>query len=635
MKYKIFTLLILASLSILSACVRDTIKIEDDEHTRDTEGEMMYLNLSLGSVDKFVATRADDAYDEDDFVPDYGKGYENETTILNGTIYLFEGTGDEDAICVSKGAIDMNELETPELESSGYFSTKDIQVRNLKLDNFFYNSDKDYYVLAVLNENDDFVPPRVNEYFKTWATTAQNGSMTIDEPIPGTTNRFTYYPTMINATGMAAHQQGEEFKPVTLVKVADGDISRQPHDEDYEAATKIYVQRNVARVCFCVNNNISGTDRMVKTGSDFKVQVNTIKWALDNVNLWSYPVMNVDGMEWEKNYFHSGFGTTNGENYDRVMWGIDPNYSDDDYATKPLLTDHFYKFQMNEYGRKYDTGQAAYCLENTFDIDNMLRGQSTRLVIRCRWAFDALNSEEQLISTFPEDCNFTTPGNFYSANSENTLFFKVDSEDDILCAKHLTEKLTAAYKEIEGHEDDELSFVWLSPSKGVPMNSDSDTKVVYTHMDAGYWPLNKLIAVYDGDSAISDEDFDTIAEALGLEDADTAKIGLYVGCFMYYQVFIPHFLESIFEDVKWNPIEDVTSKEDGTHIADYDEKHLGRYGVVRNNAYTVILDKIENLGSPSIPEYADDDTDDMPETDKLVVEIRVNAWVKKKIPVDF
>lgn len=192
------------------------------------------------------------------------------------------------------------------------FTTDEIPVRNIELGDFQYESGKKYFALVILNANDTreeddryktesvdytpFVYPKVgeNEKFKTWATTAQSCSMTIQKenistPIPK--NFAAHYPTMTNATGMTGSVSGKYFRPVTLVQISNDDLTTTKVDNSYDSKTLIYLHRNVARVILQPKIKDGGNDiffddkKVTITDPDSKdewtAKVNISNWCLD------------------------------------------------------------------------------------------------------------------------------------------------------------------------------------------------------------------------------------------------------------------------------------------------------------------------------------------------------------------
>lgn len=561
-----------------------------------TEGPF-YLNFNVYGSER--ATKAS-SYTYDDL----------ENMVVNGKIYVFEESTDnkeENAVCITWGNLG------PANTSDGTgVVVKTVEYRNIELKDFEYDASKTYYALAVLNYNDDFIPPYIGDTFEGWANRAQTSNMlilanTVDE----TKDKSPHYKyiTMVNATGQANHTSGD-FTPVTLVKIDKGDIKRGEFDSSHECKTTIFVQRNVAKV-LVVNKNgtdLPSTDKMVPIGP-YRVQMNISNWYLDVTNLSTYPVQKIGALTWEKTHFHTGI-----PQYDQICWAIDPNYSD---LTKSKQNGDF---SFSQLPWSNGIGQPMYCLENTFDIDNMLQGQTTRAVVRCQmewWGNErggGRNTEIRLPEGYiNSDSKETNTGNNFSEG-----YFTIGKGDDMTLwdFKHIEEKLNNI-----GRTWDENFQVSLKESLKMPQPNPS------TDGGGGYYTLQNLIDVSPVSAVSSQDRWNELAAALGLADADSDLIAYYFNCWTYYVVRIRHFSDS--QGVKWN--EDTKLRErDGEKVAKYEPFHLGRYGVLRNNEYTITINSVQGLGSPEpFPEITDDDTDDMPDEYKMNVSINIKNWNKR------
>lgn len=612
---------------------KDSSSVTDDSH----QGEYLYLNLNLGSASQ-GDTRAD--------LFETNKGFPHENTVKKGRIYVFFGTDENDAVCVSYGEIDMAKSDTLILDNNQF--SRGLRLRNIKLNYFSYLPDKTYFALAILNANDDFVFPNNenNQKFSDWAKPAlgYTSNMLIEDgtyinpDIPESTKQYKrYFPTMTNATGQTGYVSTMTFKPTTLVKIDPRDISKSEFPESYQPYTTIYVQRNVARVLVQprLNNNGGNSlvyeDKKVGIGNPdnpdeyWEAEVNMANWCLDVTNTKTYPVMKIDDVPYhrknsnQEQFFHIG-----DTEFERVNWAKDPNYnikfpSQDNFTRAKLGNDAW-----------TDIRNPLYCLENTFNPDCMLQGQTTRIIIRGRWACEEIHKNTgELFGSLPGgptgDCfnsinALNNPGG--GPNSNKVGFYMTSKGDKVWCRTHIEKALEEKAQEIYG-EGTSLIFSW------------------HRYTSGGYLTLNQLfdkieITTVDGSlkstRPLTTEDYNQLAPAVDLKDATTDKMSYYFNCVMFYTLRIPHFKES---DVPWDKFNEITTKNDGTRIAAYQDKHLGRYGVVRNNSYVISVTSIHRMGTPTIPDIINDDTDDMPEPLLMNVDVKVQSWAKHDISFSF
>lgn len=92
----------------------------------------------------------------------------------------------------------------------------------------------------------------------------------------------------------------------------------------------------------------------------------------------------------------------------------------------------------------------------------------------------------------------------------------------------------------------------------------------------------------------------------------------------YYEIFIRHFTD---EEGGYAPADGPWVKE-----GDYTEAQLGRYGVVRNNWYTVTINSIKQPGEPTIPVDPDEPVDT--QTAYINCSIDISAWAKREHDID-
>ena len=96
------------------------------------------------------------------------------------------------------------------------------------------------------------------------------------------------------------------------------------------------------------------------------------------------------------------------------------------------------------------------------------------------------------------------------------------------------------------------------------------------------------------------------------------------GVTYYYTTIIEHF------GAVQTPVASTTTI---SLVTDYNEaKHLGRYGMVRNNWYELQINSVSGPGEPEIPEIPSEPVD---ETNSYInCEINVLSWAKRQQGVD-
>ena len=127
--------------------------------------------------------------------------------------------------------------------------------------------------------------------------------------------------------------------------------------------------------------------------------------------------------------------------------------------------------------------------------------------------------------------------------------------------------------------------------------------------------MNSLLqkVVNDTPTDLTDSEIETIWNKFG-------KIRYYKNGDNYYKTtLIRHFQES--DGVTYEPNE-----------GEYQEKHLGRYGVVRNNWYELKIKSISGPGEPEVDNPGEEIDDD--EEGYINCQINVLSWAKRQQDVD-
>lgn len=111
----------------------------------------------------------------------------------------------------------------------------------------------------------------------------------------------------------------------------------------------------------------------------------------------------------------------------------------------------------------------------------------------------------------------------------------------------------------------------------------------------------------------SDLTMEALAKAFGAKDADAAVIAVYENGLCYYPIRLRHFNDT---QTPWENNEDYT-----------EARHLGRYGVVRNNWYQVTINAVSGPGLPDVPP-----TPPTPDDEKkyyMNASIKILSWAKR------
>lgn len=501
---------------------------------------------------------------------EFNGGTADEYEVKNGTILIFDASTDKFVTSANLG--NMNPW-TADTDDNGVTTAA---IATVKLTGV--STTGSYKALVLLNNNTGTADQKVS--------LPANTEMTYAEWSKTDTNAKADKYLSTDGIFMAnAPEYSATSDPKTLVPVVHVCASRE--QAEAMGATTVYVERGLAKVTmknFDTNYPISG-------GTYDGGNVTIEKWQLDVTNKSTFPVHQTGdlkdkwGQIWSTEYFYDNTSSA----FKRVYWGTDPNYSTDKYfkgdntvspekSALDCCKDAFNLISNAEVVGLPGDDKPQYCLENTFNLDNMKQGQTTRVVFKAKF--------------IPKGC--TAAETFYKIGNNTAIWKKADLEKQILAVAttvmNLTSAETADYK-----VDFDATANNISGEAGLHMITADN--IVYTGSGSSKVP-----------AALA-----AINTKLGL--TEDAGISTYLDGVAYYIARIKHFNTK----TPWNPGEAY-----GTEYG----KYLGRYGVLRNNWYELSVSKISGLGYPDVPTVKPEIPDD--ENDQYInVEVKILDWAKR------
>ncbi len=420
--------------------------------------------------------------------------------------------------------------------------------------------------------------------------------------------KFSEWNAAANAKDIANYTNGfymanaplfNKNNVTTLVAIDKDKIYPTEEQAAKSAATDIYVERGLAKVTLKTGTAAGKTDdNYTVTGVTYKGDIVTIKnWALDVTNTKTFPIHNVDGLSDDYTNIWSNTDTPTGSNgattlrfvdnkdskAKRVYWGKDPNY-DNKEADKTALNAEFNNVANKDVTAEPTT--SLYCLENTFNLANMMQGQTTRVVFKATYKPASLPEGE-------------------------TTFYKIGKNTAIWSKDNLeTEIKTAVASVFPGVKTDNISV-----KLDAEQNNITAAGTHYIKAD------NITVKTSETEIAtITPENITAINTQLGLKEADKVGISTYASGESYYIARIKHFGD------------DLTKWESGLY-GEKNLEYLGRYGVLRNNWYELTVQSVSGPGYPSVPDVKPNTPDD--EDDKYInVSVKILDWAKRSQNVD-
>ncbi len=517
-------------------------------------------------------------------------GTASEYTVNDATLVIFEkGTETSEKNFKFVETVPLGNLEpwknvTPANKGITTEATITAQLTSAKVD----ETGGKYYALVILNNetatgNKITLPSESKETYGTWNVATNTTNIT----------DYTKGFYMANAPQFTA----ANVEPTTLVKIEG--IYRTKEEAQSKPATTVHVERGLAKVTVSSNSttNYFGDTGANASGANYSNdKIKITEWALDVTNKTSFPVHVTEGLSndytdvWKNELNKSDRFVSASTSFKRVYWGVDPNYKNTDLNDPTKEADRTTNFT---YIKKGDISSkatdVAYCLENTFNLDNMKQGQTTRVVFKATY----------------------TPNGFTAA--DGSTFFKIGNHTELWSKTNLVKQIKTKAQEVLHEADaDKIDVVLDAESNDVEKTAGTKT-------------LTKA-NVKHNDAEVSEDEINKINERLGLKAATSTApivgITTYVNGESYYIARIKHFGDDL---TPWNAGED-------TYGAN-NEKYLGRYGVLRNNWYDLTVNSISGPGYPDVPEIKPNTPDDE-DTKYISVSVKILDWAKRSQDVN-
>ena len=456
-------------------------------------------------------------------------------------------------------------------------------------------STSDYYALAILNNKnsagEDKITLPTSSPTSTVTYGSWNAASNADEA-KFKDNKKGFY--MANAPVFVA---GGE--PTTLVNIDKVYATKQKAETN--AATTIHVERGLAKVS--IASNAFPSTALKPTGTKYnKDEVKITAWNLDVTNKSTFPIHKTAGLKntnfstiWSNTTSTSGasvnrFVDGSNPSFKRVHWGIDPNYSDD--LTTVAACEGAFNILPANATIDGAADKPQYCLENTFDINHMKQGQTTRVVFKAIY----------------------TPSVLSSTTETDKTFFMIGNSTDIWTTKTLKDQIASKAKE------------------ALNITTDPTVELTGDLLTAGTHVLTKSnvsIKIKEGETEtekVDDKLVATLNTKLGLDDTKGIGIKTYKNGESYYIARIKHFGDDL---TPWAEGQETY----GANNAENNTKYLGRYGVLRNNWYELSIGSVSGPGTPDVPTIKPDEPDD--ESYRYIsVSVKILSWAKRSQSVN-
>lgn len=511
----------------------------------------------------------------------FEKGDQKEYDVNNATLLIFKeaGTSEKDYTFVESVSLgSMAPWKDP--SETGVTTHAKITAKLNKV-----NTTDKFYALVLLNNGTESSKkvdlPADNQTFSAW-----NEANVINK-IANTDDGFY----------MANAPLYKDNKVTTLVPIESTKIYPTETQAASNPSTDIYVERGVAKVTV---TSASSAKKTIADGTYKDDEVTIQDWVLDVTNKKSFPVHKTDGTGYDKIWSNTATPSSTTNNATtlrfvdnntttaakRVYWGVDPNYdiaelNDAEAAvSKTKRTENFNYVGKDKLTATTFTSDAQYCLENTFNLDNMMQGQTTRVVFKAKYV-----------------PNGFTPGE---------TFYMVGKNTAIWTEANLKDEIKAAVTKVVASATTTNTTVELTDAAG-----GNDITKAGNHLLA----LGNISVT---GVTLNQDNINAINAKLGLKEGE--GISTYQNAEAYYIARVKHFGV-------------LTPWEAGQSYGTDNLSFLGRYGVLRNNWYELTVDKVSGPGYPDVPDVKPNVPDD--ENFKYIsVSVKILSWAKRTDTVD-
>lgn len=589
-----FGLAVLAAMTASCSSNNDLV-VGGGNGSGENESGTSYASITIDLPTTSGTRAANDKFDG---------GTASEYTVNDATLLIFKkaGKSENDYTFVETAKLGNLEPWKKDNTTDNGITTEATITAELKQATVGENGD--YYALVILN-NEAGTGDKVTLPSGSTPTTygAWNAATNATNLLLDNTKGFY----MANAPEFKAADQ----EPTTLVPIKG--IYRTKEEAHSKPGATVHVERGLAKVTVgkgTGDDYFTGTGAKASGSKYSKDDVKITNWALDVTNKKSFPVHVTSGLKagltstdqtvpayaniWKDAAATTGTAPATSRfvshpsatgAFKRVYWGIDPNYSMA-LSTVAKCEEQFTIAKADGTDAKWtESSKPLYCLENTFDINNMHQGQTTRVLLKATY----------------------TPSVLSSPTETDKTFFMIGNSSDIWTKDNLIKQITSKANEA------------LNTTNTLKVELKGDLLKAGTH-----FLTTENVSIKDGETEKVNEKnlVATLNKKLGLDETNGVGIKTYEKGESYYIARIKHFGDDL---TPW--------KEGNDTYGENNLNWLGRYGVLRNNWYDLTIEKISGPGYPDVPKVKPGDPDDE-DTKYINVSVKILDWAKRSQSVD-
>ena len=624
---KLSLLTLAAAGMLLTACSSDKDEVTGGNETsaQSTQYAQAFVGISIELPNSTTPTRAND---------DLNNGKEDEFEVKDATLLLFKGNAEASATYL--GAWNLTNDFQDDTQGADKVPTTLVTKTSVSLaqiENLALLPSENLYAYVIVNKNSVSFPT-AGDTFQSWSTTTFAATK-IGSEYDGTnkTDKVSANGLMMTNAPISATAGGSSASTGAVTTAVVLDKSKIAKTADAAKTTPagcVYVERSAAKLTVTLSGTV---DNQLKNPSNSTMAAEIDAFQIINTEPTYYNTRNSGNTDW-LSYFSEWCvnsntkyrfvslqqfsptvpsGGTHTQGF-RTYFGQDPQYSTTATLNNTVATDGGSWIAPN--GR-------AFMPENTFDVANMTRQNTTQATIRMK---------------------FNNGTSFYSITNEANLYAAAGINAAI--AEHV-QNLSGISTWMENAKDYVLAQLDAAAPTKTHTATVSISATVPTTEVAGnqnYSLAYSIECKEDGSSITTpalSTGLTTEWDAAVTSAKEDYKVTLYKNGLSYYNVRIQHFGEA---ETPWDaqteagvikvqPGETVAQiygyTSDATAQAKANNRFLGRYGVVRDNWYQLSIDQIKKLGSATPTPVNGDTTpdDEIGEEFYIACHVHILPWV--------
>ncbi len=636
----------------LAACSeKDEVAVVDENVA--TQYADAFVGISVQLPNASTPTRAND---------NLNNGLADEFDVKDASLLLFKGANAEAATYIgnwsltnsfgadTEGAGDGKPTPQDGVTWDGGTGVTSTSVSVAQINDLSLLPSEDLYAYVIVNRN-DVTLPEANTTFGAWMNqtfaAAKIGSEydatnKTDKPIAAKGLMMTNAPVSETAGGVSA----STGKIITAVKLDKAKIASTREAALNAPAGCIYVERSAAKVTAHIGAS-STTELKDPSGAAMAYELDAFQ--IINTEPTYYNVRHADVADWLG--YKTDFSITNAnakyrfvslpkftptlpatsghlneDNAYRTYFGQDPQYA---------VAARLQNTVAAEEGNWIAPTGRAFVVENTFDVANQTRTNTTQATLRMK-----LN--------------------------DGTSFYSITNEAKLYAAADINNAIAAHVQTLYGIStfmDDAKAYVLKQLRDASPTEGVFDATVTIAAAldktaaeaeagDQAYTLSYTITATKDGaavDVPALSAELTTAWNTAVASAKEDYKVTLYKDGLTYYNVRIQHFGEA---ETPWDNQTDegVIKIQPGANVAQIygytddaaaqtkaNNRFLGRYGVVRDNWYDLSVDAIKKLGTATPTPVNGDNTpdDEIEEQFYISCHVHILPWVLRTQSVKF